>query len=116
MPAQRQTRAQTRLRNSRSMAFIGPGVGIEVERPRSPQPPPWEDIDLFGMSSSNSFTTPTREALLDPTRTEPSTPDSPSNRAAQDRTLKRERSMHSFDFQAVLHFDRSENDLQPWHW
>jgi hypothetical protein len=114
MPAKRQTRAQTRLRNACSMSLIGPGIG--AERPRSPQPPPWEDIDLFGTSPSNSFDTPTREALLDPARTEPSTPDSPSNRAARDRTLKRERSVHYFDVQAVLHFDRSENDLQPWHW
>jgi hypothetical protein len=116
MPAQRQTRAQVRLQSlrsarSRSLAFIGPRSGVESRQ----SSPGLEDVDVFGTLLPNSFITPAREVPQELIKTEPSTPESPLIRPSN-RNLRREPSVHLFHVQAVLHFDRSENDLQPWHW
>lgn len=113
MPAQRPqrlTRAYTRLLRS-SHTSIGVEAPSSPERRQITLQLPSYSNDLFGLTPS--FTTPTKEALNELVRTEPSTPDFPSFGG---RTLRRERSVHLFDVQAVLHYDRGENDLQPWHW
>jgi hypothetical protein len=112
---QRLTRAYSGLlRSSRTSVVVEPALRPE-RRETTPQLPPSDD-DLFGLTPS--FTTPTRsEAPNELIPTEPSTPDfSFFGTKAHDRTLHREKSVRLVDVQAVLHYNRGENDLQPWHW
>jgi hypothetical protein len=110
MPAQRLTRSKTlMLRSSRSPALAGSGVPVSNgNRQSSPEILLWEGV------FTPSFTTPTRETEI--IKTEPSTPDLPSLGMTFGRALRRERSVRFADVQAVLQFDRDENDLQPWMW
>jgi hypothetical protein len=56
---------------------------------------------------SDLFSTPSSGRVS----TEPATPDSP---ILHTRALRRERSVHLPH--VVLHYDRTENILQPWYW
>jgi hypothetical protein len=61
----------------------------------------------------NSTSTLNAPEVVEETRTEPSTPTS-STIPYRRRGLQRERS--ALFVQAVLQYDRAENDLQPWFW
>jgi hypothetical protein len=64
------------------------------------------------MSMPDFSTTPVASREVS---TEPTTPTSPTlDTRGNCRALQRERS--AAFVQAVLHYDRSENDLQPWFW
>ena len=96
MPPQR----RPRLRHSRDVA------PNPVVRPDLPSTPAQNSLD-FALN-----VLPLAD-VAEEIKTEPSTPIS-HTRAYRRRALQRERS--AFFVQAVLQYDRDENDLQPWYW
>jgi hypothetical protein len=65
-----------------------------------------------------TLTTPTGQTQMETElpKTEPSTPTSPTlhTKGYRRAALRREQSAQFV--QSVLHYDRVENDLQPWYW
>ena len=96
MPLQR----RVRTRRTRNHSGASPLRQVEPAPASAPLPLP---SDLFTPTQS-----PEREIS-----TEPATPASPTLHM-RTRALRRERNVeipHS-----VLHYDRTENNLQPWYW
>jgi hypothetical protein len=103
MPVNRPRRS-LRLRRSDTTAFLTLN-SMDPSTPDLSAPPP------------DAPTTPVRQSQIDPLKTEPSTPTSPTiHTRGYRRALARERSARFVSVQAVLHYDRVENDLQPWYW
>jgi hypothetical protein len=107
MPAERRLRNR-HLRNSGS--HFGPVTRPNILGQSTPDPLP-PPLDVF---VTRVATTPVHVATRE-ISTEPSTPTSPTLYTnGYRRALQRQRSAHFV--QAVLHYDRTENDLQPWYW
>jgi hypothetical protein len=96
MPAQRRLR-----RRSSGFPTTGPVTRSGIRR----------QLDSL-VPSLDVFTTPTANSEIG---TEPASPTSPTlHTKAYRRILRRERS--ALFVQAILQYDRSEDDLQPWLW
>jgi hypothetical protein len=102
MPPQRRPRTR-RSRNTVPNPAVPPDFHVHAHATPDPLPlaldvPQW---------TTNS---------VEETKTEPTTPTSPTlhTQAYRRRALRRERSARLVN--AVLHYDRAENDLQPWYW
>ena len=92
---------------------------------RRPRPRRSRDVTLNPVVGPDSPSTPAQNSLdfalnvlpladvAEEAKTEPSTPIS-HTRAYRRRALWRER--NALFVQAVLQYDREENDLQPWYW
>jgi hypothetical protein len=109
MPVERRLRNR-RLRNSGS--HFGPVTWLNIQRQSTPDPlPPPLDVFVTRVAS-----TPVHAATRQ-VGTEPSTPTSPTlHTKAYRRALQRQRQRNAHLVQAVLHYDRTENDLQLWYW
>jgi hypothetical protein len=106
MPAERRLPTR-RLRNSASHS--GPVTRSAIQRDRTLGPPPLPE-DVFHPGPTTPVVAGSREVS-----TEPSTPSSPTlGTRGYRRALQRQRS--AYFVQAVLQYDRAENDLQPWFW
>jgi hypothetical protein len=103
MPADRRRRSR-RLCRSYTISF----PAHDLVDPKTPE------LSVLD-PSPDTPATPTRLSQAELPKTEPSTPTSPTlHTRGYRRALRRERSAQFI--QAILHYDRVENDLQPWHW
>jgi hypothetical protein len=108
MPAHR-VRRSLRLRRSDTVSVLT----------RNLVDPGTLDRELSARAASPdtlTLTTPTGQTQTELPKTEPSTPMSPTlhTKGYRRAALRRERSAQFV--QSVLHYDRDENDLQPWYW
>jgi hypothetical protein len=70
--------------------------------------------NLVAPTPSDAQNTPTSPAETEVAPSSPSSPTLQTRHYNRRRALRRERSV--FFVHAVLHYDRIENDLQPWYW
>jgi hypothetical protein len=94
--------AQRRLRTRNPIPHLGPVTRSSFHSQNAPDPLPSDTFDP-GSTTPEAY----REVS-----TEPSSPT--LHTRAYGRALRRQRSARFVH--AVLHYDRFENDLQPWHW